>query len=164
MFLLRLAILGYGEIEDARDHSHFKYDLNIMFTAADEIWASQFLVREFKVQCPEYQRIVFGDNDLPFGEFYLNAILYVIEHSYKTILLLSKVAIHDEEFMMKLRIALNHMYDTKMQSTILVFIVNIPEEEMPYLLKVLLCEQVARVDWEESEEGQMQFWKQLVKN
>ena len=163
LFLLRLAILGYRQMEDTRHPRDFKYDLNVMFTINDETWASEFFIKRLKDQVPDFQRIVFGDEGLPCGEFYLNGVLYVIEHSFKTILLVSKASTNDNGFMMKLRIALNHINDTNMQSTILVFLENITEEEMPYLIKLYLCEKMPYLNWEESEEGQHRFWKQLLK-
>ena len=163
LFLLRLAILGYRQSEDTRNHTDFKYDLNVMFTSDDETWASDCFIKQLTEQIPDFQRIVFGDKGLPCGEFYLNAVLYVVEHSFKTVLLVSRASTYDSEFMMKLRIALNHINDTNMQSTTLVFRENITEEEMPYLIRLYICEQMPYLNWEESEEGQNRFWKQLIK-
>ena len=163
IFLLKLALLGYREAEDARDHNDFQFDLNIMFTGDDQEWAAHDLRQALNQKLPEFQRVTFGDDDLPLGMYYLDAVLYLIEHSFKTILLLSRAATHDNEFMMKVRIALDHMTDTNMQSAVLVFLENIPEEEMPYLVKLYISEQMPYINWEESEEGQREFWKKFVK-
>ena len=163
-FLLKLFILGYREIEDLRAHHRdFHFDVNIMFAAADEVWATQFLKRNLEGKLPQFHRVAFGDDDLPLNMYYLDAVLYLIEHSFKTILLFTRAAIQDNDFMVKLRVALNHVTNVNMQSTILVFLENIPDEEMPYLVKSYLGEQMFYIDWVEGPEGQKYFWKELIK-
>ena len=147
LFLLKLAVLGFREIQDARDHSDFQYDLNIVFTGNDEAWAAEYLRRSVKEHLPDFKTIAFGDDALPFGMYYLDAIQYVIENSFKTILVVSRASIRDHDFMMKMRIALNNTIDTNMQSTILVFLDNIPEDGMPYLIKLYLSEQMEYINW-----------------
>ena len=162
-FLLKLSFLGYREAEDLRAHRHFHYDLNIMFTGDDEVWATQLLKRNLEEQLPQFERMAFGDEDLPLNMYYLDAVLYLIEHSFKSILLLSRAAIQDNDFMVKLRVALNHVTNVKMQNTVLVFLEKIPEEDMPYLVKSYLGEQMYYIDWVQSPEAQIYFWKQLIK-
>ena len=165
IFLLKLGILGFREIRDTREANDFRFDLNIMFTGADETWAAEYLRPIIQERLPRFKRIVFGDDDLPLGMYYLDAVLHVIENSFKTVMLLSKAATRDDEFMLKLRIALNHMTNTNMQSTILIFLEDIPEEETPYLVKLYLSEQMIYMEWPgvDSPEGQIYFWKQLIK-
>ena len=93
----------------------------------------------------------------------LDAVHYLIEHSSNTILLLSRAAIQDNDFMLKLRIALNNMTNVNIKSTVLVFLEDIPDEETPYLVKSCLSEEMFHIEWVESQEGQRYFWKQLVK-
>ena len=162
-FILKLYMLGYREIENLRGDENFQYDLTIMFTGDDEVWATQFLKRNLEEQLPQFHRIAFGDEDLPLGMYSLDAVLYLIEHSFKTILLLSRAAIQDNDFMLKLRIALNSVTNANMQGTILVFLENIPDEEMPCLVKSYLGDQMFYINWIESREGQRYFWKQLIK-
>ena len=50
LFLLKLAIFGYKEIEDARKHEHFDYDFNIMFTGDAEDWVGENF-RPFRNVC-----------------------------------------------------------------------------------------------------------------
>ena len=165
IFLIKISILGFREIREPHDPRNFRYDLNVIFTNSDEIWAKDHLRPIIQERLPLFQRIAFGDDDLPLGMYYLDAVLHVIEHSFKTVMLLSKAATHDDEFMLKLRIALNHMTNTNMQSTILIFLEDIPEEETPYLVKLYLSEQMSYMEWPgvDSPEGQKYFWKQLIK-
>ena len=162
-FLLRLAVIGYEELHDPNIHADYEFDLNVMFTPNDERWAMEHLRPKIEENIPNFQRIAFGDDDLPLGKYYLDAVLYVIEHSFKTVLLLSRAATQDHEFMMKLRTALNHVTDTRTLSTILIFLEAIPDHEMPHLVKLYLSEERPYIFWVEDEWGKKYFWKKLNK-
>ena len=55
------------------------------------------------------------------------------------------------------------MTNTDMQNTVLIFLEDIPEDEMPYLVKLYLSERRPHIEWVEDERGQVYFWKQLSK-
>eukprot|EP00057_Strongylocentrotus_purpuratus_P028267 XP_011682741.1 PREDICTED: slit homolog 2 protein-like [Strongylocentrotus purpuratus] len=105
IFLLKLAALGYREVRDARDHIDFEFDLNFIFYDDDEEWIREHLRAALADQLPQFHRNVFGDGDLVVGMHYLDSVDYVVSHSYKTIILLSRAAVHDRWFMLKLRTA-----------------------------------------------------------
>ena len=163
VFLLRSSLLGYKEINDIHDHMNFQFDLNIMFADEDEEWASKIFRPHLEETLPLFQRTAFGDASLPLNMYTLDAFHFIIENSFRSILLLSKAATQDVEFMMKFRIALNHMTNTDMQNTVLIFLEDIPEDEMPYLVKLYLSERRPHIEWVEDERGQVYFWKQLSK-
>ena len=162
-YVLKLSVLGYREMKDLRSRDDFEYDLNIIFTGIDELWAAEFFKPNLAERLPQFHRVAFGDNDLPLGMWELDAVHYLIEQSSNTIILLSRAAIQDNDFMLKLRIALNHMTNVNIKSTVLVFLEDIPDEETPYLVKSCLSEKMFHIEWVESLEGQWYFWKQLVK-
>ena len=78
MFLFKLAIFGYEEIQDPRDHGSYEFDMYIIFTSDDQQWASEYLLPRVKESLPHFNRIAFGDETLPLGMYYLDAVLYVI--------------------------------------------------------------------------------------
>ena len=163
IFLLKLAFLGYEEIQDPREHFDYEFDLNIIHVDDDKEWVAQFLGPILRDRLPHYERMVLSDEDLPLGMYYLDAVLYVIEHSFKTVLLLSRAATRDQEFMMKLRTALNHVTNTRTLSTFLVFLEDIADDELPHLVKLYLSEERPYICWIEDERGQIYFWKKLIK-
>ena len=163
MFLLKLAIVGYDEIQDPRKHLDFEFDLNIIFSDDDKDWATKRFRQHIKEEISHFDRIAFGDDDLPLGMYFLDAVLYVIEHSFKTVLLLSRAATQDHEFMMKLRTALNHVTNTRTQCTLLIFLEDIPNAELPHLVKLYLSEERPYIYWTEDEKGQKYFWKKVMK-
>ena len=161
MFLLKLAILGYNEIQDGRDQGEFEYDINVMFVDSDEEWAANNFRPELERRLPTFERIAFGDNNLRLGMHYFDAVYNNVEKSFKTILLLSRAAVQDHIFMTKFRIAMNHVTDTKTENLILVFLEDVPDQELPYLVRLHLSGQGAYLMWEEDEEGQEYFWDKL---
>ena len=163
IFLLKLAIFGYQEIQDPRDHIDYEFDLNVIHTDQDKEWVAELLGPILTDKLPQYERIAWSDEELPLGMYYLDAVLYVIEHSFKTILLLSRAATRDHEFMMKLRTALNHVTNTRTLSTLLVFLEDIEDEELPHLVKLYLSEERPYICWVEDERAQKYFWKKLIK-
>ena len=64
-YVLKLSVLGYREIEDLRSRDDFEYDLNIIFTRDDELWATKFFKQNLAERLPQFHRVAFGDNDLP---------------------------------------------------------------------------------------------------
>ena len=162
-YKLKLAILGYVEIQDARDRDDFEYDINIMFVEKDEEWARAVFRPHVQETLPEMHRIAFGDDDLTLGMHYFDAVYENVENSFKTVLLLSRAAVQDHIFMSKLRIAMDHVTDTQTENMVLVFIEDIPDAELPYLLRLYQTGHGDHLRWEEDEESQEYFWLRLTK-
>ena len=59
---------------------------------------------------------------------------------------------------------MNHVTDTETQNMILVFLEDIPDQELPHLVRLHLSGQGAYLMWEEDEEGQEYFWNRLTKH
>ena len=99
------------------------------------------------------------------GSFYLNAIYDVIENSYKTVLLLSNQSVEDTWFMIKLRMAVEHMNDTKLEKVILIFLEDIDDDHLPYLVRLLLSRNKPYLLWvDDDEDGQELFWAKFEKS
>ena len=162
-FLLKLAVLGYNEIQDARDQEEFDYDINIMFVDANEDWVKDYLIPHLEDRLPGLARIAFGDDDLQLGKHYLDAVYDIVEGSFKTLLVVSRAAVQDHMFMTKFRIAMNHVSDTETENIILIFLEDVPDEELPYLVRLYLSGHRAYVRWTEDREGQEYFWNELTK-
>ena len=164
LFLLKLAVLGYREIQDGQYRQEYEYDINIMFLEGDTEWATNILRPGLDRRLPNFDRIAFGDDDLTLGMHYFDAVYQYVEKSYKTILLLSRVAVQDHIFMTKFRIAMNHVTDTETENLILVFLDDIPDQELQHFARLHLSGQGAYLRWEEDEEGQEYFWNKLTKH
>ena len=167
LFLLKLAVLGFKEMRDARDHNDYEFDVNIIFyddDEDDEEWIREQLRPALEERLPQFQRNVFGDQDLVLGMHYLDSVDYVVSHSYKTIIVLSRAAVHDHWFILKFRTAMDHVSDTLTEFVVVVFLEDIPDDEMPFLARLYLSDGRPYIHWTENVRGQEYFWDELTKN
>eukprot|EP00057_Strongylocentrotus_purpuratus_P012313 XP_011666787.1 PREDICTED: toll-like receptor 13 [Strongylocentrotus purpuratus] len=164
LFLFKLAAVGYNEMRDVRDHNDYEFDVNIIFYDDDEEWIREQLRPALEERLPQFQRNVFGDEDLVLGMHYLDSVDYVVSHSYKTIILLSRAAVHDHWFVLKFRTAMDHVSDTLTEFVVVVFLEDIPDDEMPFLARLYLSDGRPYIHWTENVRGQEYFWDELTKN
>ncbi|XP_030850381.1 slit homolog 3 protein-like [Strongylocentrotus purpuratus] len=164
LFLLKLAVIGYRERLDARNHNDYEFDVNIISYDDDEEWIRENLRPTLEDQLPQFQRNVFGDAGLIPGMYYLEAVDYVVSRSYKTIILLSRAAVRDRWFMLKFRTAMDHVSDTQTEFVVVVFLEDIPDDEIPFLARLFLSDGRPYLYWTEDVRGQEYFWKELAKN
>ena len=161
-FLLKLSVLGYNEMQDARDPEDFEFDINVMFTVEDDAWMRGPLKDGLRRMLPQFDRNVFGDDDLMPGMHYLDAVLHVVENSFKTILLLSRAAIEDNWFLMKCRVALDYVNDIQTEKILVICLEDIPRDELPSYLKLYINDRTC-ITWEGHGHQEEQFWRNLVK-
>ena len=163
LFLLKLAIIGYKEVEDNLTSDQFKYALNIVFTDDCKEWIQEHL-RPFREGAfPDKGRVILGDDDLKLGMHYLDAVLYAMENSFKTVLLITRAAIDDHLFLTKLRLAMDYATDIGTENLILIFIEDILDDELPYPVKLFLSGSGSYLSWTDDDAGQEYFWEQLQK-
>ncbi|XP_063970329.1 toll-like receptor 4 [Lytechinus pictus] len=163
LFLLNLAVLGYKEMRDARDQNDYKYDINIMFYDDDEEWIQEHLRPALQEHLPQFQRNVFGDEGLVLGMHYLDAVDHAVTHSYKTIIVLSRAAVRDHWFILKFRTAMDHVSDTLIEFVLAIFLEDIPDDEMPFLVRLYLSDGRPYINWTDDVRGHEYFWNELSK-
>nr|XP_054754373.1 slit homolog 2 protein-like [Lytechinus pictus] len=164
IFLLRLAVLGYKEKQDAREHDDYEYDMNVIFYDGDEEWIQDHLRPALEEHLPQFQKNLFGDEDLVPGMHYLDSVDYVVTHSYKTVIVLSRAAVRDHWFILKFRTAMDHVSDTQTEFVLVVFLEDIPDDELPFLVRLYLSDGRPYIHWTEDVRGQGYFWNELSKN
>nr|XP_054761045.1 toll-like receptor 4 [Lytechinus pictus] len=162
LFLLKLAALGYMEVRDPRDHDDYEYDLNVILHEDDEAWVREHLRVVIEERLPHFQRKVYGDADLVAGIYYLEAVDYAVTRSYKTVVVLSRAAINDLWFMLKFRTAIDHVTDTQTEFVLLLFLEDIPGEELPFLVRLCLSDGRPYVHWPEDARGREYFFDELI--
>ncbi|XP_071488793.1 toll-like receptor 13 [Diadema antillarum] len=153
------------KLEDAREHQDYRYDLNIIFPDEDEAWVlGEFLV-DVQEHLPDFlrNRIVCGDDDLPLGGTRYDAIDRVIENSFKNLVIISKESVNDANYLMTLQLALAHMNDVQLENVVMVFREDIPDNQLPYLVRLFLSKNKPYFQWTEERYQQMLFWEGLTK-
>ena len=68
IFLLKLAICGYEEINHDFDAHEYEYQLNIMYIEEDEGWVDEIMKPVLQERFPHLQKVVWGDNNIPIIE------------------------------------------------------------------------------------------------
>ncbi|XP_054774904.2 slit homolog 2 protein-like [Lytechinus pictus] len=164
LFLLKLAIFGYEEINHEFDEQEYEYQLNIMYNEEDQEWVDRIMKPVLQERFPHLQKVAFGDNDLNISMFYLNALHYVVDNSFKTVFLISYNCINDAWFLTKVRIALEQINDTKLDMVILIFLEDIRDDDLPYLVRLFLSKNKPYMLWTDDEDGQELFWAQFEKS
>ena len=161
LFLLKLAILGYDEIQDGRDHQDFEFDLHVVYADNDEVWIEDHLKGALMDQMPEYNRNAIGDESLNLGMYYLDAVNHVMERSYKIILILSRVAVQKNLFLTKFRMAQDLVSDLQLEKMFVIFLEDIPDDEMPFVVRLYLSSRRSYLNWTDDARGQQYFWDQF---
>ena len=163
LFLLRLAMLGYRKIECTRKCNEFEYALNVMFSDDCEEWIRNSLRPFIEGTFLDMGKVVFGDKDLTLGMHYLDAVLYAVENSFKTVLLLSRNGVQDHWFMLKFRLAMDFSVSIGRSNIILIFVEDVLDDELPYLVRLFLSENGSYLSWMEEDAGERYFFKALEK-
>ncbi|XP_041462684.1 protein artichoke-like [Lytechinus variegatus] len=163
-FLLKLAIVGYKEMTEEFNDVNYRHHLNIMFQESEQEWIDRVMKPGLEARMPHLQNIIFGDEDLHIGMYYINAIFDALDNSFKTVLLLSNESINDAWTMTKVRMALEYINDTGLDKIILIFVEDIEDENMPYLVRLFLSRNKPYMLWTDDEDGQELFWAQFEKS
>ena len=166
LFLLKLAVLGYDEIQDGGGPQDFEYELNVVYADNDEIWIQDHFRRALIDKMPDYDnndRNAIGDNSLPLGMYYLDAVYHVMERSYKLILIVSRAAVQSSLFITKFRMAQDLVNDLQIEKIFVVFLDDIPDDEMPVVVRLYLSSRRPYLTWTDDERGREYFWDQFEK-
>ncbi|XP_072182200.1 toll-like receptor 4 [Diadema setosum] len=162
-FILKLHFKGFKHIPDHDKRGNFRFDIGVLFHSDDEQWASGDLCRGLRETMSDYNRISLGDDDLPLGMFYLDAVHQVISHSFKIIFVISPTAIQDHMFMLKFRIAFDHYNEVLTEKILLVFLEDIPDDDLPFLIRLFLSDNRPYLRWTKDERDRPFFWDALAK-
>ena len=165
-FHIKLLVLGYYEIEDGRENIHYDYDVNVIFADDDEDWVRRVFLEDLVENFPNFarNRIVCGENDLPLGGPRMNAIDYVIENTFKTIAIVSNSSAGDAHFMTQLQMVVEHMNEVRLENVVVVFREDVPDNRLPYLVRLFLSKNKPYFRWTEDRYGQRQWRHQDLKS
>ncbi|XP_071477870.1 uncharacterized protein [Diadema antillarum] len=164
LYLLKLAILGYEEVDDNQQIEDYRHQLNVMFSDGDEDWVNDVMRPAMEEKFPQFESILWGDDYLHIGMYLVDAIHNALENSFKTALVISNESVEEQWFMTKIRLALEHINETKLDKVILIFKEDVEDDQLPYLVRLFLSANRPYLKWEEDEYRQDLFWAKLEKN
>ena len=165
IFLIKLLVVGYHELEDGREHLDYDYDVDVIFPDDDEPWVKdEFLVALVdRAHDFERNRIVCGEEDLPLGQRRIDAIEYVIENSFKIVVIVSNASVNDAHFLTQIQMAVEHMNEVQLEKVVMVFREDVPDNQLPYLVRLFLSKNKPYFEWTDDHYGQRLFWEKLMK-
>ncbi|XP_072181995.1 CD180 antigen-like [Diadema setosum] len=163
LFLCKIHFIGYREIIAQQQREHFQYDMYVAIHGEDEEWTDEIFRRGLEENLPEYDRLAIGDEALRLGMYYLDSVSLLVENSFKVIFLISADALKNHMFLLKFRLALDHVNELQMEKIVLVFLEDIPDANLPFLIRLFLSDNRAYLVWPRDPEGQAYFWEQLAK-
>ncbi|XP_071477867.1 toll-like receptor 4 [Diadema antillarum] len=158
--LMKMAIRGYEDLEE-HNADNYQYQLNVMFNDADAEWINGTMKPAMEERFPYFTNILWADNYLNAGMHYVDALYNAMEISYKTLLVLSNQSVADTWFMSKVRMALEHLNETRLDRVTLIFLEEISDDQLPYLVRLLLNANRATLMWAKNTDRQDLFWEQF---
>ena len=93
----------------------------------------------------------------------MDAIDYVIENSFKIIVIVSNASVNDAHFLTQLQMVVEHMNEVQLEKVVMVFREDIPDNQLPYLVRLFLSKNKPYFRWTDDEYGQRLFWEKLGK-
>ncbi|XP_072181144.1 toll-like receptor 4 [Diadema setosum] len=163
IFLLKLFVLGYKQQIEDMPAVDYEYQQNIMCHDDDDDWVHGVLRPELEERMPHLQRVAYGDEALRATMYYIDAVHHIIDSSYKTVLLISNHCADDAWFITKVRVALEHVNETGLDKVLLIFLEDLPDERLPYLVRLFLSRERPNLLWTEDPDGQNLFWAYFEK-
>ena len=144
------------EMRDFHYQAYVSYDEN---SAKDDAWVMNELQPNME-RDPEPLLLCIKRRDFTPGNFLLDSINESINHSRKTILVLSKSFVASEWCYYEMQMAQMRLLDDNLDVLILVLLENIPERKITMSLRQLLCRK-DYLKWPKGKAGQRLFWRRL---
>ena len=144
------------EMLDFHYQAYVSYDEN---SAEDDAWVMNELQPNME-RDPEPLLLCIKRRDFTPGRFLLDSINESINHSRKTILVLSKNFVASEWCYYEMQMAQMKLLDDNLDVLILVLLENIPERKITMSLRQLLCRK-EYLKWPNDRFGQRLFWRRL---
>ncbi|XP_072182199.1 uncharacterized protein [Diadema setosum] len=163
LFLCKIHLIGYQEIVPQQQREDFQYDMYVVNHDEDEVWTEEIFRLGLEENLPEYDRLAIGDEALTLGMYYLDSVNLLVENSFKVVFLISGNAIMDHMFLLKFRLALDHVNDVQVEKIVIVFLEEIPDADLPFLIRLFLSDNRAYLMWPQDPEGQPYFWEKIAK-
>ncbi|XP_072182197.1 CD180 antigen-like [Diadema setosum] len=163
IFLCKIHFIGYREIVPRQQREDFQYDMCVVSHDEDEAWTEEIFRRGLEENLPQFSRLAIGDEALRLGMYYLDSVNLLVENSFKVVFLISAKALKNHMFLLKFRIALDHVNEVQMEKIVLVFLEKIPDSNLPFLVRLFLSDNREYLMWPRDPDGQCYFWEKLAK-
>ena len=138
----------------------YEYDVFVSYNNADKDWVMNRLIPTLE-GAPHNLRVCVDYRDFKLGRTIIDNILDAIQHSRKTVLILSPSFVDSEWCYFELEMANWRLFAEHRDVAVMVLLEPIPKEKIPLLLARLMRKRVY-AKWTDDLGGQRLFWEKLV--
>ncbi|XP_077983160.1 toll-like receptor 2 type-2 [Glandiceps talaboti] len=145
---------------DEEEPLNKKYDAFVCYSKDDRPWVMEQLVPNLEKINPPNFKLCLHERDFMPGADIFDNIIYSIENSHKTMLILSPGFAESEWCYYEMRMAQNPLFADRRDVLVLVLLEHIPDDKMPRNLRsVFLTKNY--ITWPDNNIGRKLFWERL---
>ncbi|XP_077115077.1 toll-like receptor 2 type-2 [Ranitomeya variabilis] len=147
-----------------RKRGHYEYDVFVSYNVHDEQWVTEQLLHNLEQIGPPFFKVCIHNRDFEIGRDIVENIVDSIYNSRWTICVITHSYLQSNWCSLEIRMATYRLVAESKDSLILVFLDDIPREELQYYQKLTkILDKKTYLKWPEDADGQQLFWARLRK-
>ncbi|XP_040293818.1 toll-like receptor 13 [Bufo bufo] len=147
-----------------RKGDHYEYDVFVSYNTHNEQWVTEQLLPNLEQNGPPFFKVCIHNRNFEIGRDIVENIVDSIYNSRWTICIITRSYLQSNWCSLEIRMATYRLVAERKDSLILIFLDNIPTEELQYYHKLTkILDKKTYVKWPEDGDGQQLFWARLRK-
>ncbi|XP_071987024.1 toll-like receptor 12 [Engystomops pustulosus] len=145
-----------------RERGHYEYDAFVSYNTYIEQWVTEQLLLNLEENGPPFFKVCIHNRDFEVGRDIIENIMDSIYSSRWTICVISHSYLQSHWCSLEMRMATYRLVEESNDSLILIFLENIPREELQYYHKLIkILDKKTYLKWPEDEDEKQLFWARL---
>ncbi|XP_069835202.1 toll-like receptor 13 [Dendropsophus ebraccatus] len=145
-----------------RKVDQYEYDAFVSYNTDNEHWVTEQLLPNLEQNGPPFFKVCIHNRDFVIGRDIVENIVDSIYSSRWTICVITRSYLQSNWCSLEIRMATYRLIAESKDSLILIFLDNIPTEELQHYHKLTkIVEKKTYLKWSEEENGQKLFWARL---
>ncbi|XP_073541660.1 uncharacterized protein [Phyllobates terribilis] len=147
-----------------RKRDRYEYDTFVSYNNHNEQWVTEQLLPNLEQNGPPFFKVCIHNRDFEIGRDIVKNIVDSIYSSRWTICVITRSYLQSNWCSLEIRMATYRLVEESKDSLILVFLDDIPREELQYYHKLTkILDKKTYLKWPEDADGQQLFWARLRK-
>ncbi|XP_071985753.1 uncharacterized protein [Engystomops pustulosus] len=145
-----------------RERGHYEYDAFVSYNTYNEQWVTEQLLLNLEENGPPFFKVCIHNRDFEVGRDIIENIMDSIYSSRWTICVISHSYLQSHWCSLEMRMATYRLVEESNDSLILIFLENIPREELQYYHKLTkILDKKTYLKWPEDDDEKQLFWARL---
>ncbi|KAM4034432.1 LOW QUALITY PROTEIN: uncharacterized protein ACNLHF_021053 [Anomaloglossus baeobatrachus] len=145
-----------------KKRDHYDYDVFVSYNAHDEQWVTEQLLPNLEQNGPPFFKACIHNRDFEIGRDIVENIVDSISSSRWTICVITRSYLQSNWCSLEIRMATYRLVAESKDSLILVFLDDIPREELQHYHKLTkILDKKTYLKWPKDADGQQHFWATL---